>query len=410
MDFATRTQLTQELSALSQRIAAELLVRFAEPGAVRERARALHGEEKVGEDFDVWADLLSRRAAVSWVLKTVYVRVLEDRGFLSPRRIVDADGPRLFERLAPNLGETAYLRWIFRDLAQADGGLPELFSPQPAELCAPSDTASRELLAFWRRRDPDSGELVYTFADEHFDGRLMGDLYQDLDPVVKARFALLQTPDFIVDFILDETLDPAIETFGIDEVRVLDPACGSGHFLLAAFKRLVDGMREAHPERPVAEVVRDVLARVVGIDLNDYAGGLARARLLMTALELLGERDLAAGANLHPQIYWADALEQLELDELTLTGLRDEDQPRATLTQPEVRRALAPLLQQGFHAVVGNPPYITEKDAEKKRYHREKVGSGKSKRPRYLSAYRKYSLGAPFTERMFQQCVEGGYV
>jgi len=89
----------------------------------------------------------------------------------------------------------------------------------------------------------------------------MGDLYQDLDPVVKKRYALLQTPDFVLDFILDETLNPAIKEFGVETVRLLDPACGSGHFLLAGFKRLVAAMREKYPERPIRAIVVDVLSR-----------------------------------------------------------------------------------------------------------------------------------------------------
>ena len=76
----------------------------------------------------------------------------------------------------------------------------------------------------------------------------MGDLYQELDPVVKERFALCQTPDFVRAFILDRTLTPAIETFGADQVRLLDPACGSGHFLIDGLKRLVAATAAKHPD------------------------------------------------------------------------------------------------------------------------------------------------------------------
>ncbi len=148
----------------------------------------------------------------------------------------------------------------------------------------------------------------------------------------------------------------------------------------------------------------------MGIDLNDYACALARARLVMTALERCGETDLAAASDFHPQVYWADALEQVERDEWQQLGLGldggSREKPRAMLTRPEVRTALRPLLKAGFHVVVGNPPYITEKDPKQKEYHREKVGRGR----RYVSASGKYSLGAPFTERMFQLAVTDGYV
>ena len=409
MKPSDRARLTAALREHVAAIAADLRTRMRAPGPTRDRAKQLHADEHVGDDFDVWTDLLSRRASVLWVLKSVYVRVLEDRGLLSPGRLLDPEAQQLFERLAPNLGETAFLRWIYRDLASANGGLPELFSVQPAELALPADERSRALIAFWRHRDADSG-AHWSFAEERFEGELMGDLYQELDPVVKDRFALCQTPDFVRSFILDRTLTPAIETFGADTVRLLDPACGSGHFLIDGLKRLVAATQKQHPEWAGPRVVEHALARVVGVDLNDYACALARARLVMTAAELAGVKSLAEASKFHPHVYWADGLEQVERDDKigVQIGLfaQGDDKPRATFTRSDVRAALKPVLEPKFHAVVANPPYITERDPESKAYHREKIG----KNQRYVSAYREYSLGSPFTERCFQLAVAEGFV
>jgi len=415
MDETKRKALTNELQSICGRIATYLQEQILAGGEALGRARHLHAEERVAEDFTVWTDLLSRRAAVLWVLKSVYVRVLEDRGMLSPRRILGRESQELFGELAPNLGETAYLRWVYRDLAQPAGGLPELFARQPAEVCWPSDALSQELIQLWRGKDQDTGELHYAFDGERFDGQLMGDLYQDLDPVVKDRYALLQTPDFVRDFILDDTLTPALDKWGAEAVRLLDPACGSGHFLLEAFTRLVEATQKARPDMERVALVKHALARVVGIDLNDYACALARARLIMKALELCGLNDLSQAGQFHPQVYWADALEQVERDEqkeAEQLGLWDErnavpeEAKRAVMTRPEVRAALRPVLKEKFQAVVGNPPYITEKDKAKKKYHRQKLGG----KQRYFSAYREYSLASPFTERCFQLAEEGGYI
>jgi hypothetical protein len=392
------------------KIAADLRAKMRAPGDIRTRAEQLHADEQVAEDFDVWTDLLSRRAAVLWVLKSVYVRVLEDRGLLRPGRLLDLEAQQLFERLAPNLGETAFLRWIYRDLASPHGGLPELFSRQPAEVAFPSDDLSRGLIAFWRHRDADTG-ATWSFAEEHFEGELMGDLYQELDPLVKERFALCQTPGFVRAFILDRTLTPAIETFGADEVRLLDPACGSGHFLIDGLKRLVAAAAAKHPDWECGKVVTHALDRVVGVDLNDYACALARARLIMTAAELAGVTSLAQAARFHPHVYWADGLEQVECEEQKPSLQyalfeKVEEKPRATLTRSDARAALRKVFATKFHAVVANPPYITEKDEARKEYHREKIG----KKQRYVSAYREYSLGSPFTERCFKLAAADGYV
>lgn len=64
---------------------------------------------------------------------------------------------------------------------------------------------------------------------------------------MRERFALLQTPHFIESFILDRTLEPAIERFGLDDTTLVDPTCGSGHFLLGAFERMFDHRLRAEP-------------------------------------------------------------------------------------------------------------------------------------------------------------------
>lgn len=410
MQPTERARLTSLLRGHVAAIAADLRLQILADGPARERASRLYAEEQVGDAFDVWADLLSRRAAVLFVLKSVYVRVLEDRGLVRPGRLLDPEAQELFERLAPSLGETAFLSWIYRDLAKRSGGLPELFSREPAEVALPSDELSRSLIRFWRERDPDTGAR-FSFEDERFEGELMGDLYQDLDPEVKSRFALCQTPEFVRSFILDRTLTPAIEAFGASTVRVLDPSCGSGHFLIDALRRLTEATAREHPEWSRLEVVSHVLPRVVGIDLNDYACALARTRLVMSAAELAGVESLEGASRFHPQIYWADALEQVERNDPKAPVQYDlfeapVERPRATFTPTETRLALREVLAPRFHAVVANPPYITEKDSAKKAYHREKLG----KKQRYVSAYREYSLGAPFTERCFQLAVDEGFV
>jgi len=405
-----RARLTTALRDHVGKIAADLRAKMRAPGATRSAAEQLHKDERVAEDFDVWTDLLSRRAAVLWVLKSVYVRVLEDRGLLAPGRLLDPEAQQLFEKLAPNLGETAFLRWIYKDLASPRGGLPELFSLQPAEVALPSDELSRALIAFWRYRDADTG-AVWSFAEERFEGELMGDLYQELDPIVKDRFALCQTPDFVRSFILDRTLTPAIETFGADKVRLLDPACGSGHFLIDGLKRLVAATAEKHPDWARESVVARALDRVVGIDLNDYACALARTRLIMTAAELAGVIKLADAARFHPHVYWADGLEQVEREEqkpavqYALFEKVDE-RPRATLMPSDSRAALVEIYAHKFHAVVANPPYITERDEAKKAYHREQLDG----RRRYVTAHADYSLVGPFIERCHQLAVHGGFV
>ena len=108
----------------------------------------------------------------------------------------------------------------------------------------------------------------------NWDTRFLGDLYQDLSEDARKKYALLQTPVFVEEFILDRTLDPAIEEFGLaklgyesrllpdgrlhpdDRFKMIDPACGSGHFLLGSFARLVERWRKKEPATKVGVLVQ----------------------------------------------------------------------------------------------------------------------------------------------------------
>ena len=74
----------------------------------------------------------------------------------------------------------------------------------------PTADGARRLIEFWEKVDPATGEVRHDFADVQLDTRFLGDLYQDLSDTAKKQYALLQTPIFVEEFILDRTLDPAI--------------------------------------------------------------------------------------------------------------------------------------------------------------------------------------------------------
>lgn len=122
------------------------------------------------------------------------------------------------------------------------------------------------------------------------------------------------TPSSLIETLLDSTLDPVIDdaqkrgeqrasamgepdpaesiVAELLSLTVCDPACGSGHFLVAAARRIakrVAAVRERNPE-PTLDAVRhalhEVIARCVyGVDLNEMAVDLAKVSLWLEALE-----------------------------------------------------------------------------------------------------------------------------
>ena len=113
----------------------------------------------------------------------------------------------------------------------------------------------------------------------------MGDLYQDLSESARDRYALLQTPEFVEEFILSRTLNPAIEEFGYSAVKMIDPACGSGHFLLGAFQRLLQLRLRHEPAGQVRAQVEAALGQVCGVDVNPFAVAIAHFRSVSRGIE-----------------------------------------------------------------------------------------------------------------------------
>ncbi len=89
------------------------------------------------------------------------------------------------------------------------------------------------------------------------------------------------TPDFLADFVLDA----AISWDGIDwDLKVLDPACGSGVFLVKAYQRLIERWRNAHPgEKPTAGLLKQLLeSNLFGVDKDEHAVRVASFSLYLT--------------------------------------------------------------------------------------------------------------------------------
>jgi len=114
------------------------------------------------------------------------------------------------------------------------------------------------------------------------------------------------TPDSLVQALIKSALDPVIEqrlaahpvnpTEALLAIRVIDPACGSGHFLLAAARRLAEklaqlrslegGQEGAIQPQDYRHALREVVARCIyGVDRNPMAIELARMVLWLEGYE-----------------------------------------------------------------------------------------------------------------------------
>jgi hypothetical protein len=371
--------------------------------------------ERTGWSWVDWRDNEVDQAAVAWIVSTTFLRFCEDNDLLAGAKIdglptavgwIAGPGDRV-QRAEENL--TAYFRdnpthnrrqWLQQGFAvlaaQPAGAALVDLRHNPVWKAEISPESATALMTFWRRTN-DNGTLVHDFTDFNLDTRFLGDLYQDLSEHARDTYALLQTPVFVEEFILDQTLTPAVAEFGLDGLKLIDPSCGSGHFLLGAFERLNQGWLEAAPGLDAKERVRRAMASIHGVDINPFAVAIARFRLTVAGLKAAAEHSLVGVPAIGFRLAIGDSL----LGEFggAPQELQFEGEEAATyLYDTEDLREYSGILRPGqFHVVVGNPPYITVKDKALNSLYRRS----------YPTAARKYALSAPFMELSFRLAIRG---
>jgi len=184
----------------------------------------------------------------------------------------------------------------------------------------------------------------------------------------RKQQGIYYTPKYIVDYIVEQTLGRLLDERGgdrefVEQIAVLDPACGSGSFLIAAYERLLRyyaEVRQVAPEHlDQDERVEILLRHIYGVDLDPQAVEIARLNLLLRALrepKLLPEMDgnIVRGNSL--------------IGEIAANGEGTQTEgAHAGAPLPDDAHALnwherfpAVMARGGFGVVIGNPPYVRQ--------------------------------------------------
>ncbi|MBV9853176.1 MAG: BREX-2 system adenine-specific DNA-methyltransferase PglX [Streptosporangiaceae bacterium] len=415
-----RTALLRDLKPQRRLLENDLRQRSADVPEFDETLRlewedAKHSH-RTAASYDTWLDERVTQSAVAWILATVFIRFCEDNGLIDlpviagPGERLAIAGERQNEFITENPATTDR-DWILQGIKALSVSkvAADLFDEahNPMWTVTPSHDAAKALLAFWRRR-AESGEIVHDFAGSDWNTRFLGDLYQDLSDHAKKTYALLQTPEFVEEFILNYTLTPAIKEFGLTPappearpdlpslLRVIDPTCGSGHFLLGAFHRLLEEWEKEAPDADRWEQISRALSSVHGVDKNPFAAAIARFRLLIAAMKAAKEKCLSNAPEFPINVAVGDSLLhgrggpgiQLEFDLLNHSGMHTHTYVTEDIY--DYSKSIDMLGVGSYHVVVGNPPYITVEDGKENTNYRA-----------YPSCYRGYQLTVPFAERFF---------
>lgn len=153
------------------------------------------------------------------------------------------------------------------------------------------------------------------------------------------------TPPALVELILNEKLKANTEINW--EFKVLDPACGSGIFLVESFKRLVKRWKNAHPDQQVKfSDLRNILeSNIFGIEYDRLAIRVTAFSLYLTLLEFLNPRTL-----------WIDKRYRFPYLIADPTDKTLEKQGKNLVRQDSIGQVAANAFGE-IDLLVGNPPF-----------------------------------------------------
>ncbi|NGM80161.1 HsdM family class I SAM-dependent methyltransferase [Burkholderia multivorans] len=277
----------------------------------------------------------SREFAQRLIGRCIFTSYLVDRGiaqaFLPPE--LSADVAKMFETVDSTFTLFRWLRSTF------NGDLFPMDDPG-AEHQRLGDKHLALLRDFVEGRSLLSGQgRLFRFRFDAIPIDLISSIYQQFARLTAADEAHSQGLHYTPVELVHLTLDPVFEALP-ENARVIDPTCGSGAFLVEAFRRLV--WKRARGKTASRAVVREVLyQQLFGIDINRSALGIAAFSLYLAALELDEEP--------------VQDIQDLKFHRLIGVTLFEAD---------TVHDELPPLItQRPFDAVVGNPPWTFVKKA-----------------------------------------------
>jgi len=191
------------------------------------------------------------------------------------------------------------------------------------------------------------------------DRDILGDVYQGyLPPNERKQLGEFYTPKEVIEYILDAVgYKPQNEIRG---KKILDPACGSGSFLVEATQRLIEryrriGFNLKDPDE-AKEIIEECIGSIYGLDIHPFACFIAEINLLFQLVDLY---DTVRQKFKH---YELSRINVYRTDSLAYAGAAIKlaeffDNSRRKMLIEETKGA-EKVKKTPFDFVVGNPPYV----------------------------------------------------
>ncbi len=293
-------------------------------------------------------DGLSEPVTNSLLGRSIFVRYLEDRGVINEDYFGRFDSGLTFHALLKGSWDETYQ--LFDELARRFNG--DLFPINGLERDQVKPQHLQRLGRFLDGEEVTSGQMYFwAYNFKYIPIELISAIYETFLDEDRRKTSAYYTPPEIVDFVLNEVLPFETEP---QNVSILDPACGSGIFLVEAYRRLVTLHRHARGGQNLSfEELRDLLTGSInGVDLSEEAIQVAAFSCYLALLDFL-----------EPKSIWEAArFPTLKGTNLFVNDFFDME---------------APFNERRYDIIVGNPPWrssLTGLAADYVRRNRHTIG------------------------------------
>ncbi|HJQ49200.1 MAG TPA: N-6 DNA methylase, partial [Gaiellaceae bacterium] len=413
-------------------------------GSIERTARYRRGTLQVGESFlneltewrkELADDLVERNLNLDrWELAEATQRILDRLIFLRVCEDRTLEQDVVLRRYARRTDAYRHLQPEMRRLDDVYNGA--LFAQHFSERLEVSDAVIQRFIE----------QLYFPHSPYRFDVigvDLLGDVYErflgteitidargrvrfEEKPEVRHAGGVYYTPNWIVRAIVERTIGPLLEgrtPRTAEQLKIVDPACGSGSFLLGALDYLIEWHEAYYTANPAVDPDRhvpredgtrrltsDAKAAIVsenlyGVDIDPQAVEVAQMSLYLKILEA------ETGSSLHEQtrLFHGAYLPSLTKNILSGNSLLGSDEvPGQLMLDEELRHRINPFdwrddtygfgkifeERGGFDAVIGNPPYTRAQVLRQARRQEAQLYD-----QHYASAQASYDIASLFVER-----------
>lgn len=316
---------------------------------------------------------LESHTAHALIERAILVRYLEDRGVLTLRYFEElAKSNRSWSTVleedagVPNYGPASYFvrcladkaltYALFERLGRDFNG--DLFVPDQEERTAVAAGHLRTLRDLLQGTSdlPQQPLFLWAYDFSVVPTSLVSTMYELFyrQDIAGRSTSTYYTPPQLVEFVLADALDSQVLE---REPTVCDPACGSGIFLVEAFRRIVRNEAARTGRSVPSKRLRELLLRrIAGCDINESAIKLAAFSLYVAYLNYQTPQDILEAGPLPPLIQRNNA----ETKQAPLVVGDAFDLGDATSSSMQ-----SPWPTQQFDLVVGNPPWTEPRAGEK---------------------------------------------